>query len=238
MKLFFENLLPFEVILFLLGVFLFLILCGNLIYSIVKKEEIKKLVYIFIIPIIMIAYPSIQEIDVDENKGVMHNKTKEVLINPNNRIAVKELKTATLKIENRTRSIKDLTAVSNSYYVLGRHDKAILYADKALDLKEKNNSIQLIEDKLTRKTNLKSISKKEYQKNDSLDNFELIKLQNIKAISKIELSIKNDPTLIKDTVRLSQQFKHIKDIENSTNFNYFKKQQFISNISRKVAMNN
>lgn len=62
MKDLFDGLLLYEITLLMLGVFLFLILSIGLLYYIIKKEQIAKLLFFFFIPIVMIGYPSITQI--------------------------------------------------------------------------------------------------------------------------------------------------------------------------------
>ncbi|MDT0687011.1 hypothetical protein [Autumnicola psychrophila] len=106
----FDNLYLYEIVLLFLGAFLFAILCIGLVYYIIKNEDIKKLLYFFPIAIIMIAYPSIKEIQVGNNKIAMRENVERLLKNPDNEQARKELEDVTEKLEKRTSSVKDLKA--------------------------------------------------------------------------------------------------------------------------------
>jgi hypothetical protein len=67
MKELLDGLLLYEITLLMLGVFLFLILSIGLLYYIIKKEQIAKLLFFFFIPIVMIGYPSITQITRSNN---------------------------------------------------------------------------------------------------------------------------------------------------------------------------
>lgn len=223
MNLLLENLVLYEVILLFLGIFLFLILSGGLVYYIVKKEEVKKLLAFFIIPIIMIAYPSIREIQFGETKLVMNTKTEEVLKNPKDSIAKKELRMATIKVESRAKTVKDFTAISNSYLALGEHDKAIIYADKALKLNKKEVEVKVGKP-------IKPVTNKD--KKATFQGY-TVKLENIKVIAKLEKEIKKDPSLLKDSIRLNGYLTQVNKTDKSKNYKYFKQR-----IKKSATVNN
>lgn len=136
MKTIFDNLYLYEIVLLFLGVFLFIILCAGLVYYIVKNNDVKKLLYFFIIPIIMIAYPSIQEIQVANDKVAIVKYKEEVSENPNDTVAVKNLEEVTKKLEKRASTTQDLASVAEGYLILENHEKVNTLADKAIEMKE------------------------------------------------------------------------------------------------------
>ena len=141
MKTLIQDLHLYELVLLFLGVALFLILIFALIYYILKNQEIKKLLYFFPIPIIMIAYPSIQEINISKDKLALTKYQQEVKNNPNDTIARQELEELSEKLEKRASTPKDILEISKAQLVLGNSQKAIYYANKATEV-EKERAAQ------------------------------------------------------------------------------------------------
>lgn len=138
MKNLFDGLLLYEVTLLILGVVLFLILSIGLLYYILKKEQIAKLLAFFIIPIVMIGYPSINQISISNDKIELTKYQQQLIENPDDSVAMKKVETITEKLEERATSPKDLVQVSTSNLLLGNTEKAAKLASQAL-AKDTNN---------------------------------------------------------------------------------------------------
>ena len=127
----FSGLLLYEVVLLILGVFLFLILSVGLLFYIIRKEQIKKLLLFFVLPIIMIAYPSIKEISISKDKIQLTKYQEEFIKNPNDSVAREKVIEYTKKLEDRASSPEDNVQISKSKLLLGNHNEAIDFANKA-----------------------------------------------------------------------------------------------------------
>ncbi len=138
MKNLFDGLLLYEVTLLILGVILFLILSIGLLYYIIKKEQIAKLLAFFIIPIVMIGYPSINQISISNDKIELTKYQQQLIENPDDSVAMKKVETITEKLEERATSPKDLVQVSTSNLLLGNNVKAVNLANKALSMDTNN----------------------------------------------------------------------------------------------------
>ena len=138
MKNLFDGLLLYEVTLLILGVILFLILSIGLLYYIIKKEQIAKLLFFFIIPIVMIGYPSINQISISKDKLELTKYQQQLIKNPNDSVAMEKVEIITDKLEERATSPKDLVQVSTSNLLLGNNVKAVNLADKALSIDNNN----------------------------------------------------------------------------------------------------
>ncbi|AOW21519.1 hypothetical protein [Urechidicola croceus] len=204
MKNIFDDLHLYEIILLFLGVFLFLILCCALVYLIVKKENIKQILYFFAVPILMIGYSSIKEIQVNTLKISMQQSVKELSINPNNSNARIALENVTKKLESRAKSTQDLIAISESHLILENSEKAILYADKALKNQNK---------KLTNPLNMNNSDDEEEHKFD-LKSIETV--EKIKTLAKIQQGIKTNPNLLKDKPELIEKLNKIDTTQTKT----------------------
>jgi len=97
----FDGLHFYEIVLLVLGVLFFIVLLFVLVYSVIKKQAIKNLLPFFIIPIIMIGYPSIQEVKIANGMLNIEKLTAEVKGNPNNAEARAALAEKLSKMERR-----------------------------------------------------------------------------------------------------------------------------------------
>jgi len=136
MKTIFTDLHLYELILLFLGIFLFLILSAGLVYYIIKKEEIKKLLLFFPIPILMIAYPSVKEVTISSDKIAFSKYQEAYIENPDDTIAKQNLKKFTEKLEDRAHSAEDIIQISKSKLLLGNTKEAVQYANKAIKLEK------------------------------------------------------------------------------------------------------
>lgn len=127
-----DGLLLYEITLLILGVILFLILSIGLLYYIIKKEQIAKLLFFFFIPIVMIGYPSITQITISNDKIELTKLQNQVLDDPEDSVAVQKMEQLTEKLEKRASTPEDLVQVGTSNLLLGNNEKAAELADKAL----------------------------------------------------------------------------------------------------------
>ncbi|WP_299248479.1 hypothetical protein [uncultured Aquimarina sp.] len=139
MKTLLNDLHLYELILLFLGVFLFLILSAGLVYYILKKEEIKKLLLFFPIPILMIGYPSVKEITISSDKIAFSKYQEEYIQNPNDTITKQRLEELTEKLEERANTPEDIIQISKAKLLLGNAKEAIEYADKAIKIEQKRS---------------------------------------------------------------------------------------------------
>lgn len=128
----FEGLLLYEITLLILGVILFLILSIGLLFYIIKKEPLMKLLMFFFIPIVMIGYPSITQVTISNDKIELSKLQKEVIENPRDSVAIEKMEQLTQKLEKRATTPEDLIQVSTSNLLLGNNVKAVSLADQAL----------------------------------------------------------------------------------------------------------
>lgn len=136
MKALLNDLYLYELVLLLLGVFLFLILSAGLVYYIIKKEEIKKLLLFFPIPILMIGYPSVKEITISSDKIAFSKYQEEYINNPEDTIAKQNLEKLTEKLEERAHSPEDIIEISKAKLLLGNSKEAVQYANKAIKIEK------------------------------------------------------------------------------------------------------
>lgn len=145
----FSGLLLYEVVLLILGVFLFLILSIGLMYYIIKKEQFKKLLSFFAIPIIMIGYPSIKEVSISKDRILLTKYQEEYIDNPTDSTAREKVAEYTTKLESRASNAEDLVQISRSKLLLGDHNEAAELADKAIAKESTNQEAKTIKNLTT-----------------------------------------------------------------------------------------
>lgn len=128
----FENLHLYEIVLLFLGIFLFVLLCVAFAYLLYKGENIKKLLYFFVVSIIMIGYPSIQEVRIENDKIAFTKYKDQVRENPNDSTALANLEKLLPTMENRSSSPDDLIKLSEAYMLTENSEKAIEVAEKGI----------------------------------------------------------------------------------------------------------
>ncbi|WP_299260773.1 hypothetical protein [uncultured Aquimarina sp.] len=186
MKTILTDLHLYELVLLFLGIFLFLILSAGLLYYIIKKEEIKKLLLFFPIPILMIGYPSIKEVTISSDKIAFSKYQEEYIQNPNDTVVEQKLIKLTNKLKERAQTPEDIIQISKAKLLLGNTKEAIAYADKAIKIEKErsgfddkipvsdsstNDMNSLIEQSKTtsKAIQLKELARIQNMENDNLD---------------------------------------------------------------------
>ncbi len=128
-----EGLLPHEIVLLYLGILLFLVLLFVLVYYVIQSRKIKTLPAFFMIPIIMIAWPSIQKVSIAGVTAEMKDRAEYVKQNPTDSEAKAELAKSVEEIEKRHIS-SDSTelALADAHAALGDTVKALIYVRRVL----------------------------------------------------------------------------------------------------------
>lgn len=124
---------PYENALLYLGISLFVLLCLILVYYVFKKEEIKKLLFFFPIPIIMMAFPSITELVINSEGLSIKRKMENVIENPDDPAPKQELAKAIQKAEKEAKTTKEIKTVVEANLILGNNKKVVELADKILN---------------------------------------------------------------------------------------------------------
>ncbi|MBL4604879.1 MAG: hypothetical protein JKY02_04240 [Flavobacteriaceae bacterium] len=217
----FNNLFIYEIILLFLGVFLFMILSISFVYYIIKGKEIKKLLFFFMIPIIMIGYPSIQEIQIEKDKIAFTKYKERIKENPNDSIAIEKTEELVEKLESRASTPKDMAQISEAYLLLDKPEKAIVLADKAI-AKEKSN----LTEESVGKDPVNEINKKSW----------VTTLVGYKEAATLQKDIKTNRISIQDTFQIKKRLNDI-DALNSNTRKYLNKKYLSKKRIKKEGMN-
>ena len=199
----FNNLYLYEIVMLFMGVFLFLILCGGLVYYIIKKDDIKKLLYFFVIPIVMIGYPSIQEIQIEKDKFALIKYTDKVLEDPDNEEAQQELQRVTQKLEKRAKTPEDLKAVSEANLVLGNTDRVIDLTSRAIEKEQ---------ERAEAKQEVQSPADGDTRPDAPLTDETKSKIESLKGIQELatfQKQMNENPAVTRDTLGLQKQIQKV-----------------------------
>ncbi len=133
-----ESLTFFEQVFMYLGILMFLVLLGSLVFFVLKGKELKPLLLFFLMPILMIGYPSIQEIKYQEIWIKLHKSQQNLVENPADSASREQVELLTDKIESRARTEDQLNSITYSKILLQKPKEAEFFAEKALS--ENQNS--------------------------------------------------------------------------------------------------
>jgi hypothetical protein len=136
-----EGLLPHEIIFLYLGILLFLVLLFVLVYYVIQSRKIKSLPFFFVIPIIMIGWPSIEKIKFSGALGNIEMDLRELAGDPNNSKLQDDLAKSLSWIEERPiSSPTTLLTIADAHAALGDTSKALTYVDRVLTAQPKDTA--------------------------------------------------------------------------------------------------
>lgn len=128
-----DNLHFYELVMLILGAVLFLILSCALVYLIIKKEDYKKLLLFFSVPIIMMSYSGIKEVSVSADKYELTKSQEAYAENPNDQKAKEKLEELTEKLGARAKSEEDLVQIGKSKILLNKAEETLVSTQKVLE---------------------------------------------------------------------------------------------------------
>jgi len=129
----FDGLYMFEWVLMVLGVILFIVLVIGFLYQIMHKQSIGALLGFFVVPILMIGYPSVQSFKLVGVEVGLQQATDALHADPANPAARQALEQQVAQLRNR--SFSDpviLTSLSKAEFALGNEQTAKDTLNKAL----------------------------------------------------------------------------------------------------------
>lgn len=136
-----EGLLLHEIVFLFLGILLFLVLLFVLVYFVINKRALKRLPLFFMIPIIMIGWPSIEKIKFSGSLGSLEMALKSLQADPSDPAALAAVQEGISEIESRP-VFKSSTEriLSNAQVAIGDTVKAIDYLDRTLTAQPGNTA--------------------------------------------------------------------------------------------------
>jgi tetratricopeptide (TPR) repeat protein len=152
-----EGILFYELVLIFLGILVSMALLFAFLESVKKNKTNLKTIYAFIVPLIMIGYPSIQKIQFDNGVINIEKNAKEVEKNPLDTVLQKQLLQSLnqLSAPRLNESPAALSAVANAQVALGRYDAAQMWIRQAVKLDSTAAPVIAGKQKIKKKTDSK-----------------------------------------------------------------------------------
>ena len=143
----FQNLCPHESILMILGIVLFAALIFVLIWSVVKEKKVGILLPFFLLPVIMVGYPSLGTIKYENNKFELENQKQKLFEGDFTPEEYEAFTTAYLAIAQSCKSNHDPEAqesLAEAQLATGNFEEAREIASRTLNLQPGNLAAQEI----------------------------------------------------------------------------------------------
>lgn len=157
----FNNMAPYQAILAIMGMVIFMALVFLLIWSVMKKRSITLLLPFFLIPVIMVAFPTLKSIKVAGISIDIQETQKLAAVvsnNPADTAAANRLEeniTQLKKNDNFSKNSDALLAVAKGQLALGKYDSASLYLNKAEKIAPDSKEIMATKHVLNQKIKLR-----------------------------------------------------------------------------------
>lgn len=162
MSKFFGDMLPYEIIMAVMGVVIFLALVFLLVWMVMKKRSIVTLIPFFLISVVMVAFPTLSSVKVGDFIIDIREKTRLVQDNPTDKEAVQQLNEALVKLNNSSKlsnNSEALVAGANAEIALGEYGSASEKIEKAEKINPEANGLvrtkELIKEKVEIQENFK-----------------------------------------------------------------------------------
>jgi tetratricopeptide (TPR) repeat protein len=155
-----EGVLFYELVLIFLGILVSMALLFAFLQSVKQNKTSLKPIYAFIVPLMMIGYPSIQKIQFENGVLNIEKTSKEIEKNPLDTLLQKQLLSSlrTFSVESSDRlkeSPAALSAVANAQVALGRYDSAQVLIRQAVKLDSTSAPVMANKQKIKKKTESK-----------------------------------------------------------------------------------
>jgi len=135
MKLF-EGMYLHEIVMMALGALLFLVLLILLIYSVIKNRDLKLMLLSFLLPVLMIGFPSFKKVQLDKWSFELQRLSQELEQKPSDQQlrAEVEAKVAAITARPIENSPETLVTVARAQNALGNESQALTTVNKALQV--------------------------------------------------------------------------------------------------------
>ncbi len=144
-----EGLLNYEKVLLLLGILFFLVLMVVLIIFVAQKRKIKPLLVFFLVPILMIGYPSVKKIQYGDLLIELNTKTNKAEQVSSDARERQELNESVEEIKRRSPTkTGTLMTIARAEAVLGDTAEALKFVNMALDRVPENKDAIKLKDKI------------------------------------------------------------------------------------------
>jgi tetratricopeptide (TPR) repeat protein len=156
-----KGLYPGEVVLLILGIVLFVVLVIAFFYQLTHQRSIAALLGFFILPVVMIGYPTITSIQYGNGVVTVEKSTDQLLNNPADAQSRQALEQQVQGISARASGDpKDTVTLAKAQFALGHEEEAAQNLQKALQAKADLPEALLLKQKMEIAQNLQSLAAK------------------------------------------------------------------------------
>jgi len=139
----FNGLYGYEAIMMVLGILLFVVLLFALLRNVVKDKPIGPLSFFFVLPILMIGFPSFQKISYDDGKLELDKAAHSLSADPTDSASRQQVELEVQKLQGRAEGDpKGLVALANAHWALGNYDSSQLLTAKALQMAPADTAVR------------------------------------------------------------------------------------------------
>ena len=129
----FEGLYSYEKVLAVLGIILFVITAGGLVYFMIKKWSLTPLYPLFVLSLVMVGFPAIQKFSYENGKITFEKNLNSVAANPNDQSARAGLQASLKQIEPRAATDpKAGLMVARAFQRLNEPQRALTHVESVL----------------------------------------------------------------------------------------------------------
>lgn len=129
----FDGLYLYEVVMLVLGIFLFVVLVLALVYQLMHKRSMAGLLAFFVVSIVMMGYPSIKSVQVQKDGVNIEKTARDLQANPDKAEVRSQLQQQVSQISDRPISNPTtLTSLATAQFALGNDKAAEQIVQKAL----------------------------------------------------------------------------------------------------------
>ncbi|MDI3254611.1 MAG: hypothetical protein QJR10_07500 [Bacillota bacterium] len=153
-----QGLYPFEVVLLVGGILLFLVLLIGLVAGLVRGKISAILVPLFILSLAMIGWPSVQSIQYNHLTVTLNNQLQQVAANPADQAARSRLAQITAQLASRPGNAATLTAVASAQYALGQEGPAQQNLARALQMDPRQPAALALKSKIDAVTQMRQLA--------------------------------------------------------------------------------
>ena len=190
-----DGLYPFEVVLLVLGVVLFIVVLIAFLRNVFRDKPYTGLLLFFVVPIVMIGYPSIQSIQISDSAVTIATKTAQLAQNPNDQPLRISLQSDVAKLSERPIHDAQTTAtLAEAQFALGNETAAQTNLQKALSANPQLPAATKLQRKIELTQQLSTLT--EQARSQPADTATKAKLQStINEISQVGVA---NPTAVKN----------------------------------------
>jgi tetratricopeptide (TPR) repeat protein len=200
-----DGLYPFEVVLLVLGVVLFIAILIAFLRNVFRDKPYGGLLVFFVIPIAMIGYSSIQSIQIGEGTVTIATKTAELVKSPDDQQLRVSLRTDVAKLSSRPISnAQTVATLAEAQFALGNDTEAQTNLQKAIKANPKLPAATQLQKKIQLTQNLNALT--ERAKSQPADTATKAELQNtITALQQVGVA---NPAAVKKMTEARMVLNH------------------------------